>query len=143
MNPDMMKNRNIHLSALDCARLRDVLAAAKQFASTPSPMLTALERELDRAVIVPPDEMPPYVVTMNTCVRIVDMATKEALQCTLVYPGDADAHAGKYSILSDLGTAIIGYSAGDTIEWEFPEGLRRLRIDMIYFQPEATRRYDV
>lgn len=138
-----MKARHILLSAVDYARLRDLLIAAKQFSSAPSAILSSLEHELARAEIVAPNEMPPYVVTMNTCVEVIDAATKKALKCTLVYPSDANPEIGKYSILSDLGIAIIGFSSGDTIEWQFPEGARCLKLGMIYFQPEATKQYDV
>jgi len=137
-----MTARNIILSALDCARLRDLLATARQFSSAQSRILDILEREMARAKIVPADEIPPYVVTMNTCVCIIDTATNTETKYTLVYPSEADLPQGKLSILSEMGVAIIGFSVGDTIEWEFPDGIRRLRIGTICFQPEATKRYD-
>jgi len=140
---EFLKARNITLSALDCARLRDLLITARQFGSTQSAILDTLEGELNRATILPSEEIPPYVVTMNTCVRLVDTATGETMTYTLVFPSDEDLQQGKLSILSDLGVAIIGFSVGNTVEWQFPEGLRSIRIDMIYFQPEATRQYDM
>ena len=138
-----MAARNIVLSSLDHARLQDLLITAKQFASSKPAILDILERELDRSKIVSPEEIPPYVVTMNTVVGLIDTATGEEKKYSLVYPAEANPEKGKLSILSDLGVAIIGFSVGDTIEWEFPEGLRRLRIDMIYFQPEATKDYEL
>jgi regulator of nucleoside diphosphate kinase len=138
-----MAARNIVLSSLDHARLQDLIITAKQFASSKPAILDILERELDRSKIVSPEEIPPYVVTMNTVVGLIDTATGEEKKYSLVYPAEANPEKGKLSILSDLGVAIIGFSVGDTIEWEFPEGLRRLRIDMIYFQPEATKDYEL
>lgn len=138
-----MKARNITLSALDCARLRDLLVTAKQFSTSESALIKALEMELDRASIVAPDEIPPYVVTMNTCVCLIDTTTGEEVKYTLVYPSSADPKHGKLSILSDLGVAIIGFAVGDTIEWKFPDGVRRLRIGAIHFQPEATKQYNI
>jgi regulator of nucleoside diphosphate kinase len=138
-----MKPRNIVLSSLDFDRLRDLVATARQFHAGESTILDALDRELGRAQIVPPEEIPPYVVTMNTCVRIIDTDTQDVMRYTLVYPGAADVSQGRLSILSDMGVALLGYSVGDTIEWKFPEGVRRLRIDMCYFQPEATKQYDL
>lgn len=138
-----MPARNIILSAADLARLVELLATARPCSPTQSTILDILESELARAKIVPPDEVPPYVVTMNSCVRIIDTSSNEEIKCTLAYPSDAESHKGALSILSDLGVAIIGYSVGDTIRWEFPEGTRCLRIDMLYFQPEATKQYDV
>lgn len=138
-----MTARRIVVSSLDHARLQDLLITAKQFASAESAILTELERELSRAEIVPAHEIPPYVVTMNSCVRLIDTTTKEEMKYTLVYPHDANLKAGNLSILTELGVAIIGFSVGDTIEWEFPEGRRSLRVDMIYYQPEATRNYEL
>jgi len=139
----IMTARNIILSSLDHARLQDLLVTANQFAPSKSATLETLERELARCKIVPPEEIPRYVVTMNTCVSLIDTATGEKMKYSLVYPADANPQKGNLSILSDLGVAIIGFSVGDTIEWEFPDGVRRLRIDMIYFQPEATKDYDL
>jgi len=138
-----MAARNIIVSSLDHSRLHDLLITANQFAPSKSAILEVLERELSLAKIVPPEEIPPYVVTMNTCVRLIETSTGEEMKYSLVYPADANPHKGKLSILSDLGVAIIGFSVGDTIEWDSPEGVQRLRIDMIYFQPEATKDYDL
>lgn len=140
---NFMKARNIILSSLDHARLCDLLVTAKQFGVAKSALLDTLEGELGRAKIVAPQDIPPYVVTMNTCVHLIDTKTGEEFQYTLVFPSDANSKKGNLSILSDLGVAIIGFSVGDTIEWEFPEGARNIRINMIYFQPEATKQYDL
>jgi regulator of nucleoside diphosphate kinase len=136
-------NRNIFVSTLDYSRLHDLLITAKQFATTNTDLLDSLDRELSRATIVSPEEVPPYVVTMNKCVHLTDLATGEDLKVLLVYPSDANRQKGNLSILTHLGVAIIGFSVGDTIEWNSPEGLRQLRVNSIDFQPEATKRYDL
>lgn len=140
---DFMKVRNIILSSLDCARLRDLLITARQFGAKPSTLLDTLEGELNRATILPPEQIPPYVVTMNTCVRLVDIDTGKSMTYTLVFPSEADPEQGKLSILSDLGVAIIGFSIGNTVEQQFPEGIRSYKIDTIYFQPEAIKCYEM
>lgn len=138
-----MMNRNIFVSTLDYSRLTDLVITAKQFASASTELLDFLESELTRAKIVSPEEIPPYVVTMNTCVHLTDLETGENLKVTLVYPSDAKRQKGNLSILTDLGIAIIGFSVGDTIQWNSPEGLRRLKVNSIDFQPEAVNRYDL
>jgi regulator of nucleoside diphosphate kinase len=138
-----MNNRNIFVSTLDYSRLHDLVITAKQFASANTQLLDSLESELARAQIVSPEEIPPYVVTMNTCVHLTDAATGEDIKLTLVYPSDAKRHKDNLSILTDLGVAIIGFSVGDTIQWDSPEGLRQLRVNSIDFQPEAIKRYDL
>jgi len=137
----VMNIRKLILSDRECGRLREVLHTAKEKGGADRNILKSLEKEIDRAMVLPPDEIPPYVVTMHTSVRIIDLNTQTSIDCTLVYPEEADSRTGKTSILSDIGVAIIGFSVGDTVEWDFPDGTHRLRIHMITYQPEATRNY--
>lgn len=136
-------NRNIYVSTLDYSRLHDLVITAKQFAASNTQLLDFLEIELARANIVSPEEIPPYVVTMNTCVHLIDLASGEDRKVTLVYPSDANRQKGNLSILTELGVAIIGFSVGDTIQWTSPDGLRRLKVNSIDFQPEAINRFDL
>jgi regulator of nucleoside diphosphate kinase len=59
----------------------------------------------------------------------------------LVFPSEADFERGKISILAPIGTALIGYRTGDTVEWKVPAGIRHLRIDEVVYQPEAAGDY--
>lgn len=94
--------------------------------------------ELERGVEVAPREVPAGVVTMNSIVRVTNVDTNETLDYTLVFPWDADYSSRRISVLAPLGTALLGYSIGDVVEWEVPAGVRRLRIDAILYQPEAA-----
>jgi len=140
---NLPKPSAVTISTIDHFRLQELLLVAKQFASPQPDFNGDLESELRRASIVPPDQIPPYVVTMNTQVRVTDLDTGKSRNYTLVFPSDADLENGKLSILSDLGVAILGFEVGNTIEWEFPEGHKRICIDMIGFQPEATKQYEL
>jgi regulator of nucleoside diphosphate kinase len=60
---------------------------------------------------------------------------------SLVFPQEADASEGRISILAPVGTAMIGYRVGDVIEWEVPSGLRRLKVEDVLYQPEASGDY--
>ena len=136
-------SRNILLSSLDHTRLHDLLLAEEQVDRSQARLLRVLGHELERARILQPNEIPPYTVTMNTCVCLIDVDTGEEMKYTLVYPGDADPDKGRLSILSDIGVAILGYAVGDTIECKLRKGARRLHIDMIHYQPEALKDYAV
>ena len=70
------------------------------------------------------------------------MDTNEELTFAIVFPSDADANRQKISILAPIGTAVLGYRAGDTIEWNVPGRIRRLRIERVLFQPEAAGQFD-
>lgn len=87
-----------------------------------------LAEELDRADIVAPEHVPDDVVTMHAQVRYVDESTGEQRSVVLVYPDEADASHGRISVLSPVGAALLGLATGQSIEWTFPNGPRRLRV---------------
>jgi regulator of nucleoside diphosphate kinase len=103
--------------------------------------LEVLERELDRGIVMPPKEIPADVITMNSRVQLRDVTTGESMEYTLVFPQHADIREGKISILAPIGTAMIGYRVGDTIEWKVPSGKRRLKVEKLLYQPEAAGDY--
>jgi regulator of nucleoside diphosphate kinase len=72
-------------------------------------------------------------------IRLRDLDTDEVDQFQLVYPDDADVAHHRISVLAPVGTAILGYQQGDVIEWPVPAGLRRLRVEMVSYQPEMAR----
>jgi len=104
--------------------------------------LNKLEDELERASIVDSKAIPADVITMRSKVRLRDLVSGEANIYSLVFPKEADFTQGKISVLAPIGTAILGYKEGDTIEWQVPSGLRRLKVDEILYQPEAEGDFD-
>lgn len=106
--------------------------------------LGLLERELDRAHVVPQTSVPADVVTMNSVVTFVDDDSGEQLQVALVYPKSADASQRRISILAPLGAALLGLKVGQTIEFPLPGGKSRLiRVTSVDFQPEAVGAFDL
>ena len=99
--------------------------------------------EIDRAEVVSPQDIPNDVITMNSTVSLEDLDTKEEEIYTLVFPENADLRQGKLSVLAPIGTAMLGYEAGDIFEWDVPAGKRKLRVKRILFQPEASGDYDL
>ena len=100
--------------------------------------LENLQYELKRANLVEPTGVSRDVVTMNSKVRLRDLSAGEELVYTLVYPENADIEKGRISILAPIGMAILGYRVGDVVEWMVPEGMARIRIEEILYQPEAA-----
>jgi regulator of nucleoside diphosphate kinase len=129
-----MKTRNIIITAPDHARLTDMVA----FGGLSKAEARALASELERADIVPPDAVPPDVITMNSRAELLDLDTDERMEFTVVFPYDADFAEGKISILAPIGTGMLGYRVGDTFEQPTPFGVRRLRVLAVTFQPEAA-----
>jgi regulator of nucleoside diphosphate kinase len=99
-----------------------------------------LEEELDRAVVVDAADVPADVITLDSWARVLDLDSEQETLISPVLPSKANADAGRLSVLAPLGMAILGYRAGDTIEWCVPGGLRRLRVIAVMFQPEAYSR---
>ena len=97
-----------------------------------------LALEIERGLELQPREIPPDVVTMNSTVRVTDVDAGTTHVYTIVFPADADYEKGRISILAPLGTALLGFRVGDTVDWNVPRGVRRLHIDEIVYQPEAA-----
>lgn len=131
-----MKERQIYVTVSDMDRLGRLVLAAITDAPDLEP-LRALDRELDRAQAVRPQDVPPDVVTMNSKLRMTDLAAGQQRIVTLVYPDQANDQE-RVSILSPLGTALLGYRVGDEIRWETPAGSLHLRIEELLYQPEAA-----
>ena len=96
----------------------------------------ALEKELDRADIVDPHQIPVDVVTMNSEATVRDLGTGEVENLRVVFPGGAAPRKGAISVLAPLGLALLGVRAGDEVTWEMPGGPRRLRVERVTYQPE-------
>jgi regulator of nucleoside diphosphate kinase len=135
--------RNIHITEFDLMRLRSLIVEARYSNYRGTPYLDNLVKELDRAIVVPSKEVPPDVITMNSQVRLRDLDTDEEMIYTLVFPEDADISLGKVSVLAPIGTAMLGYCVGETFEWEVPAGTRKIKIEEILYQPEASGDFDV
>ena len=98
-----------------------------------------LRRELERAVVVSSAAVPPDVATMNSRVSYTDDCDGLTRTVSLAYPAEADAAAGKVSILEPVGLALLGLSVGQSIEWDFPDGSRRrLTLNQVQYQPERS-----
>lgn len=138
-----MSERIIQITELDQKRLIDLIQEAQSGEYRKSVYLENLRGELERAQIVAPQEIPGDVITMNSTVALTDLDTGEEETYTLVYPENANTTQGKVSILAPIGTAMLGYRAGDVFEWEVPAGKRRLKVEKILYQPEASGDYDL
>lgn len=98
--------------------------------------MVELEHEIERAIVVDPQHVARDVVTMNS--KVVLQLDDEQTELALVYPEEADERSGKLSVLSDVGTAILGYQEGDAIEWMVADRTRRILIERVIYQPESA-----
>ncbi len=136
-----MERRSISITQFDRKRLSELMAVADEFNYRDRTDLKRLAEELEHGTLVDSRDVSPTVVTMNSRVLLRDLETGETSEYTLVFPKDADIESGRISVMSPLGTAILGSSVGDTIEWAVPAGTRRIRIEAVPYQPEAAGDY--
>ena len=120
----------ISIRMCDADRLRNIAEAA----SDKYPQTTEfLAREIDRAEILTDAHSLPGLVTMESDVTFRDDISLQERCVTLVYPEAADVDAGKISILTPIGAALIGLSMGQTFEFQTPGGRWRsltvLKVD--------------
>ncbi len=136
-----MEGRRIYITDYDIKRLNGLLEADYKLDKRDKKYLMELENELQQAEVMASKKIPKKVITMNSKVRLKDLDSGKEMVYSLVFPGQTDISQNKISILSPLGTALIGYRTGDSIEWKAPAGLRRLKVEEIVYQPEAAGDY--
>lgn len=116
----------ITLTATDHERLSGLARAAM---TTMPDVAASLADELDRAHVLAQGRHPVDVVCMGCEVAFRDDTTGKVQRVTLVYPGEADIAQGKVSVLTPIGTALIGLGVGKSINWETRTGdLKRLTV---------------
>lgn len=133
-----MENKPIYLTEFDLERLKKLIWEAKSTDYRKSEYLEQLQREITRAVVVSPHDIPGDVITMNSIVCLKDVDTGEEETYTLVFPEESDLEQRRLSVLAPIGTAMLGYKVGDTFEWDVPAGKRRLQVKKILYQPESS-----
>ena len=121
------------LTDLDYARLSKLLSQQRP---------GQLADWLESAEVMSSRAAPGDLVTMNSRVEVVDIHTHHRQVLTICYPGDAEPAAGLISVLSPVGSSLLGLRAGDIARWLTPHGEGcAAQIVAIQYQPEATGDY--
>lgn len=129
------------LTELDHVRLLNLLRRDARGDGAPQPA-SAIEDVLDASALVPSREVAPDVVTMYSRVLLQDTQTGQRNTLTLCYPADAEPAVGFVSVLSPVGSALLGLRVGSTARWSTPAGDdRAAEILAILFQPESSGDY--
>lgn len=136
-----MKTKDIYVTEHDLGRLKKLLDELSDKNHHEGFPIGELTRELERGIVVSPKEVPENVITMNSRVLMRDMDSGKEVTCWLVFPDKIDAVKNPVSILSPLGTAMIGYKVGDIFSWKSPEGTKKMEVLDILYQPERVGNY--
>ena len=132
-----MQDRTIYITEYDLGRPEDLLSG-NDFSSRDKNHIHELQNELLEGLVVAPHRIPADVITMNSTIRIQDLESAKESTFSLVFPIEADLEQNRISILAPIGTALLGYSVGEVIEYQVPAGMRRIIVKDILYQPEAA-----
>ena len=134
-------NHERTLTELDHVRLTHLLRRNK-VDKTPFEQTPLTEDTLDCALVVPARQVSPDVVTMYSQVLLRDLATGERRTLTLCYPAHANPNASLVSVLSPVGSSLLGLTAGAIARWTSPRGEQgAAELLAVLFQPESSGDY--
>lgn len=120
------------LTELDHVRLSKLLRRDAQAAQ-------AMENLLDGCAVVPSRQVAADVATMGSQLLIADLATGRRSTLTLCYPDQAEPAVGLVSVLSPVGSALLGMAVGGVARWATPAGDEMAaELLAVLYQPEAS-----
>lgn len=129
--------RTALINSLDRERLlKDI-----DFAGTPPDHLTKLHTRLLTSRPIPPHEVPPSLVTMNSIIRIEDLDLGETETFALVYTSHTEDADSILRVGTHLGSAIFSRWVGEEITFQGRRRQQRVRITALEYQPEAAGAY--
>ena len=124
----------IHLVDVESDMVGDLALQAEHEHPVVAAMLLT---EIDRAELHSRSNLPEGVVTLGAEVDFVDEKSMQKRTVRLVLPGEANIALGRISILTPIGAALYGLSAGQSIHWPDLVGQeRRIRILAVRATPE-------
>ena len=124
---------HILISTADEKRLTAIATAASQRVPDAS---AALLNELERADVWPETAMPADVVRIGSIIEFgIDDGRR--LKVQLVFPENADINAGRISVLTPVGAALIGLSPGQSMGWSGNDGKERLLTVVAVSRPQS------
>lgn len=130
MAPAIKKGRKPAI-VLARSESRRLWPLAESFANRNPEVADELLAELERARIVDDGQLASDVVRMGSTLRFTSDLGEDR-RVTLVFPGEADIAEGKVSILTPSGVALIGLSAGQSIDWMARDGrTHRLTVQSV------------
>jgi regulator of nucleoside diphosphate kinase len=129
------------LTELDHVRVSSLLRREAPRDRLPTP-LQAVEEVLDACAIVPSRKVAADVVTMGSQVLLADPHTGRRTTLSLCYPCAAEPAVGLVSVLSPVGSALLGMRVGGVARWATPTGEpMEAQVLAVLFQPEARGDY--
>lgn len=131
--------REVFITKYDYLRLKELIDVAQMFDSGKhESTFQLLAKALDSSKIVNSEEVPSDVITMNSKLRLTDPATDDKRIVRLVFPSDISTSDDAVSVLTPLGTVLLGQWKGSNIEFEQDGKVNKYTISDILYQPESA-----
>lgn len=132
----MASHHELLVSACDAGALALMLGERRRNHAREAAAADALADLLMEARLVPDEALPADRVAMNSRVTYEELPGGARRSIVLSYPLDADAAAGRISVLSPIGLSLLGRAPGAVAEPPMPDG-RPLRIRILALERAA------
>ena len=93
-----------------------------------------LQKILEHSRVIDPGALPKDRVCLLSKVEFTDLSTDTRMKFEIVSPHEMNLEAGKISLKSPIGAALMGRKVGETVEAQVPSGTLLLRIENITFE---------
>ena len=90
-----------------------------------------LQKVLENSRVIDTDHLPKDKVSLLSHVEFTNLSTNTRMKFQIVSPHEMNLEAGKISLKSPIGAALMGRKVGDITEAKVPSGTIRLRIESI------------
>ena len=92
-----------------------------------------LQKILEHSRVIDTGALPKDMVTLLSVVEFTNISTNTRMKFQIVSPHEMDLEAGKISLKSPIGAALMGKKVGEIAEAQVPSGTLRLRIESITY----------
>ncbi|MCR9264251.1 MAG: GreA/GreB family elongation factor [Flavobacteriaceae bacterium] len=132
-----MKYRSLVIEKKEYVLLKRLMNVSGYYKDTTlKSSVQKLVGELETAKILDEANMPDDVIRFNTTVTILSENGWHK-RFKLVVPSKSDVKNTHISILTPMGSAVMGYAKGDSLVWEFPSGNQKLTIENVEQENES------
>lgn len=126
-----MTDKIITLSEADYVILRKLLVTLKQNHRLKASHLIQFYGEVENAMVMSEEMLPSDRVTFNSQVSYTNLRDGSRHKAVIVFPADRDESQHKYSIMTPLGTSLMGEKVHAKTTCYAPGGEIPLRIESI------------
>ena len=106
---------------------------ARRRQAKPISRIRFLQKVLEHSRVSDPKALPKDRVCLLSKVEFTNLSTNVRMKFEIVSPHEMNLEAGKISLKSPIGAALMGKKVGETAQAHTPSGILHLRIESITF----------